>query len=764
MKQKFQNTFYSFPVQLLVLHLRSNHLLLGLWAIFGLLVSGSVAQKLGFQYLFLDAEYLGVVNFWSFFFVGIGFGSFFMSWNLTTYLLSAHYFPFLASLSRPFTKFVINNLLLPLIFLLMYTGVSIYFQYYYEGMVFRDIFLNGMGFLSGALTLLLLYSLYFQFTNRDISYYILPGEGEKPSRSYTPGRRRVDLEYIKLDTNRWRVDTYLSESLQPRLVRSVAHYESSLLMSIFKQNHLNALVLQLISMMTLIMLGYLIDYPPFRIPAGASLFILASLLTAIIGAVIYWFGEWSVSIILLLFLGLNVLTRNEHFNYSNRAYGLSYDSLPAAYSMDRLREACNSSRIEDDKAATTAILDRWQQRSGQDKPWMVILCSSGGGLKSATWSMQVVQQADSLLDGKLLEHTVLITGASGGMLGMAYLRELYLRKQMGDSLNLYSQAHIDKITQDLINSIAFSIVSTDLFVPWSTFEVNGHTYYKDRGYAFEQQLDENTEGLLNKTIGDYRQPERDALIPMLYLTPSIVNDARQLVISPQGTSFMMMAPVGQRYPNSVNVDAVDFGWMFREQGADQLRFLTALRMNATYPYVLPNVHLPGDPSVEVVDAGFLDNYGIVSATRFIQVFREWILEHTKGVILLKISSSEKVEEIEPSGGQGIIESIFTPLGIAGKVLARQRFEHDNSLGFMFDLLGEERFHSIPFFYSPSENAKLAASISFHITAREKKDVLQAIRHPSNQSSLRQLEQLLGNSPKQKPRPLHSKGKKLKTAN
>ncbi len=745
MKQRIRNIYYSFPVQLLILHLRSNHLLLALWVVFFLLITGALASKLGFQYLFLDAEYLGQVNFWSFFFVGVGFGSFFMSWNLAIYLLSAHYFPFLASLGRPFTKFVINNLLLPLSFVLVYLGITVYFQRYYEGLVFREIFLNTMGFLSGMFVLIVLYALYFQFTNRDISYY--ESRTERPphlTRAYTPGRRQVDLDYIKLDSTRWRVDTYLSESLEPRLVRSVAHYDTKLLMSIFKQNHLNALVLQLLSMIVLLVLGYLIDYELFRIPAGASLFILASVLAALVGAVIYWFGEWSITVIIILLLGLNFLTRNDQFNYRNKAYGLNYDTTRAEYSLDRLRQACNSSRIEDDKAQTTAILENWKAKTQQEKPWMVILCSSGGGLKSATWSMQVVRTADSLLNGKLLDHTVLITGASGGMMGMAYLRELYLRQQQGEPINWHDPVYIDYIAKDLVNSIAFTIVSNDLFIPWAPFEANGYTYYKDRGYIFERQLNENTQGVLDRSLCEYQQPEAEALIPMLYLTPSIVNDARRLIISPQGVSYMMIAPVGQRYPYAVEVDAVDFQWMFREQDADNLRMLSAIRMNATYPYVLPNVYLPSEPGIEVMDAGFLDNYGIVSATRFIQVFRNWILENTRGVLLLQISSSDKVEEITPSGGQGIVESMFNPLGIAGKVLVVQEFEQDNSLGFMYDLLGEERFVQIPFFYRPSEANKLEAAISFHITQREKVEVLRAIRHPSNQSSLRKLEQLLSN--------------------
>lgn len=44
-----------------------------------------------------------------------------------------------------------------------------------------------------------------------------------------------------------------------------------------------------------------------------------------------------------------------------------------------------------------------------------------------------------------------------------------------------------------------------------------------------------------------------------------------------------------------------------------------------------------------------------------------------------------------SGGQGIVEFMFNLFGIVGKVFVVQEFEYDNSLGFMYDLLGEECF-------------------------------------------------------------------------
>ena len=740
------NIYYSFPIQLLVFHLRSNHLLIFIWIIFILFLSGNLGQKLGFQFLFLDPEYLGSVNFWSFFFLGFAFGGLTMSWNLTTYLLGAQYFPFLATLSRPFTKFSLNNTVIPIGILLYYLLQMVLFQSGFQDKDVYTIFLNGLGLIFGGFSVVLGYSVYFHYTNRDINYY---QRFKKPPpnlvKSFAPGHRNVDLDYIKLDSSRWKVQTYLNESLQSRIVRSVAHYDSNLIKNIFKQNHLNALVIQLFSMLTLVMLGYLVDITYFRIPAGASLLILLSIVIAVIGAVSYWFSEWSVTVILILLFSLNYFTSFGILKQHNEVHGLDYNSTKATYSNQALKNLFNKKRVEKDKEATIKILNKWQSnlkpKNGPKKPKMVVLSVSGGGLKSALWTVKVIQEVDQILEGQFLNHTTLITGASGGMIGMAYMRELILQNKLGDSIDLYHPVHQEIITQDLLNSVAFSMVSQDLLVPLSKVKINGQSYTKDRGYIFEKQLNENTNNLLNKPLESYFKPEVNGLIPLMFINASIVNDARRLIISPQGISYMMAAPVGISDSNAVEIDAVDFSLLFQDQNASQLNFLSALRMNATYPYVLPNVDLPSKPGIEAMDAGILDNYGIQNATRFIQVFHDWIKQNTSGVILVQISVSDKFEEIRSSNRVGVVESWFNPIGIAGKVFTLQEFEQDNSIGFIFDLLGYDNFQVIRFIYHPTHPDQ-EASISFHMTQKEKEDVQNAFYFEANQKSLRQLVQIL----------------------
>lgn len=745
MKKRLANIFYSFPVQLLILHLRNNLLLLLTWIVIALLMTGQLGRIFGIRYLFLAPEYLGEVSFISYGFLGMAFGAFFITWNMTTYLLDAHHFPFLASLARPFTKFCLNNFIIPLAFAVLYFGHTVYFQAYYEYWSYGKIIWHCFGFLLGFSLLVLMTSFYFRLTNKDIFSFNKKRRSIPPNllKTIAPGRQVAELPTIKTGVSTWRVDNYLTENFTSRMVRSVAHYDTSILLSVFKQNHLNALIIQLVAMLILISLGLVIDHPLFRIPAGASALILGCVVMSLVGAITYWFDKWKLTLFVLVLVVINQLTSYDAFTHKNKAYGLDYQKEPVAYTYQNLADV--NENWEKDKAETALILENWKKKTtqnGKENPKMVLFCVSGGGMKAAVWSMQVLQEMDSLLHGDLFKHTTLITGASGGLLGTAYLRELVLQKQQNKIESYYDKKYIHNISKDLLNSLTFTIISNDLFMPWSTFEVNGQTYYKDRGYIFEKQLVENTGNILNKKLNDYREPERSAAIPMMFVTPSIVNDGRRLIISPHRLSYMTLPPVGPDKKESLEVDAVDFMTMFEDYGAGEMPFSTALRMNATYPYILPNVFLPTRPEIEVMDAGFRDNYGIMSATRFLHVYKDWIKANTSGVVLVQVIGRDKIEEIEANDNQGLISSLLNPLGIPGQILSLQEYEQDTNLGYIYDLLGEDMFEIVRFIYRPGKDNE-RASMTFHLTSRERNDIMNALYLPENQKGAKRLLEVFG---------------------
>jgi hypothetical protein len=73
-----------------------------------------------------------------------------------------------------------------------------------------------------------------------------------------------------------------------------------------------------------------------------------------------------------------------------------------------------------------------------------------------------------------------------------------------------------------------------------------------------------------------------------------------MMLSTQPLSFMMK-PAAFANDTSFSPDAIDFGAFFAKQEPQNIRLLTALRMNATFPYILPNVWLPCNPVVDVMD-------------------------------------------------------------------------------------------------------------------------------------------------------------------
>jgi hypothetical protein len=355
--------------------------------------------------------------------------------------------------------------------------------------------------------------------------------------------------------------------------------------------------------------------------------------------------------------------------------------------------------------------------------------------------MQTLQKADIATGGKLLRQTALITGASGGMLGAAHIREAMFRQVTDGSADPHAPELLDHMGKDLLNAIGFAVVTNDLFFPLSSFQSGSFSYRKDRGYLFEHQLNENTGGFFSRRLAEYREPEKRAKVPMLIASPSILNDARRMLISPQGVSYLMRPNAG-RLDAQVEVDGVDFGRLFAGQQADSLAFSSAMRMNCTYPFILPNVWLPTKPSIEAIDAGFRDNYGLGLAVRFAHVFKDWIKEHTAGVVFVQIRCWDKLHPIEPSDHKGILESLLTPAAAAGgNMTDMQDFEQDNALALLNDAFGGKKVEIVRFIYRPVRKNR-EASLSFHLSSREMLDIKEAFDSADNQASLQALKQLL----------------------
>src|SRR6185436_8153038 len=159
---------YSFPVQLLMVLIKKNHVLALYWFVLFGFVTGWLSQRFGVPYLFLDPEYLGTVNFQSFFIMGFATGCFIMVFNISSYIVNGFRFPFIATLSRPFMKFTLNNFVVQTAFVIVYLYQIISFQLYNEFQYLSTVILDAIGFLLGLIVSILITLTYFFRTNTDI--------------------------------------------------------------------------------------------------------------------------------------------------------------------------------------------------------------------------------------------------------------------------------------------------------------------------------------------------------------------------------------------------------------------------------------------------------------------------------------------------------------------------------------------------------------------------------------------------------------------
>jgi hypothetical protein len=372
---------------------------------------------------------------------------------------------------------------------------------------------------------------------------------------------------------------------------------------------------------------------------------------------------------------------------------------------------------------------------------MVFINVSGGGLRSGTFVMNTLQQLDSITNGKLMQHTMMMSGASGGMLAATYYRELYRANLTSDSkTNLHHPHLTDNIAEDLLNPVFSSMVARDIFSPAQKFSVGDYKYVKDRGYAFEQKLNDNSHGIFSTQIKDFAADEKAAKVPLIIFNNTISRDGRKMMITSQPVSFMMK-PLLYANDTTASPDAIDFNALFAKQNPQDIRLLTVLRMNATFPYVLPNVWLPSNPVIDVMDAGLRDNFGLETSLRFIENFKDWIKENTGGVIILQLRDRMKDNWQQPFESGDITDVIIKP----GTMLQHnwyklQDYAENDQYSYMHNGM-DSILHRITFMYVP-EKEEQGAALNFHLTAREKRDVIASFNNSYNQGEVKKILTLL----------------------
>lgn len=731
MKKWLTGFWFSLPVQLLFLHFKRHQILLLFWYILFATVGGKFMKSYGANYLFLAPEYFDKVSYISTAFVGFAVGIFIMSWNITTFILHTRYIKFLATTAQPFLKYCTNNAVIPIIFLGFYMGAGIQHASNKELLQTGEIALLSLGFIGGLAISFLVAISYFFSADKTI-YYTYGKVIKSANEQYAQLLQNTETQ--NTSTDKFRIDWFLSAKFALRKPRDVKHYSKEFLEAIFKRHHFAAAAAIFIAFIALIVAGFISDSKLFQFPAAASVVVLFAVLIAAVGAFSIFFGNKSLIALLLSYILVNYLYQHNIIDPRNKLYGLSYTTQQQPnYNQESLQQLASLKNIAIDRAYYLQILNNWKAKQQTDKPILYVINVSGGGLRSAYFTINVLQQLNALSNNQLLNKTLFINGASGGMLGAAYFRELYWQQQQGKLVNPNEKIYAENISKDLLNPIFSSIVSRDIMGPIQKFTYSNELYVKDRGYAFEQKLNANTKGLLNKQLKDYQQPEKNAQIPFMFFNGVITQDARKLIIATHPARFLMQMPANVFTEKEPLINALDYSSFFEKQQPQNTSILSALRMNATFPYALPNVALPTQPVIDVMDAGLRDNYGQETTLAFLHTFKDWLQQNTSKVVLLQIRDRNLNNWDTDIEQKQYINFLTQPFLVLQNNWYRLQDYHQSDALEYFDKNFGNGFTKLCWQYIPTKQNH-AASLSFHLTPSEKKDIEEAIKNSSNQQA------------------------------
>lgn len=742
-------TWYFFPVQLVFIHLKYNQLLIALWAVLTGFVMQWLGAGFGVPYLFLSPEYVGSVNWLSFFLLGFSVGGFTMAFHAYSYVTYGPSFKFIATLARPFLKFSMNNALIPFIFIVIHVVQIIRFQSYEELTPSGDIVMFVFAYLFGIAFFIVTSFLYFFGTNKDFFKFNKQKENQSKVEN-TPLNTTLHKEenWSKLFRKRTNQEVryYIGAYYRFKKARNFDHYDSKILIKVFNQNHINVSLFEILMLVGFFIIGIFRENAFFQVPSSVSIVLLFTIFTMLFSAIFSWLKGWTISFILGVFLLLNFLTFHfEFLSYKNYAYGLDYSVEDADYSRDHLELiASDTATALKDLKQHENRLDLWKfnVNGTNGKPKIIIVNSSGGGLRSTMWTFEMMQYLDSLTNNKFSSRIQLISGASGGMIGASYYRELLLDYNLNkiSSSDLYSEHYLDKISQDLLNHISITIATNDIFIRYQKVHDGTKKYTKDRGYAFEWQLMQNTDSIFNKRLGDYRSDVENGYIPPIIYAPTIINDGRRLLISSQDIAFMTSPLSKANLIEDKSIENVEFRRLFKDQDADSLWITSAMRMSATFPYILPMVSLPAYPHMEIMDAGIRDNYGTKVSMEYIYKLREWINKNTSGVIFVNIRDTKKDYSIAPQERYSLFDRLFRPFGNFYSNFPRTQDYNQDELMQLGHHWLEVPFDIVNFYLK--ENPKEKISLSWHLTNREKKTIKKTKYIPRIQKNIQKFLRLL----------------------
>jgi hypothetical protein len=355
----------------------------------------------------------------------------------------------------------------------------------------------------------------------------------------------------------------------------------------------------------------------------------------------------------------------------------------------------------------------------------IIVCASGGGIHAGAWAAAILDLLCREVEG-FRKHVVLTSSVSGGSVGCYYFLASYSKPGV-PIFPMVACSSLDYAAW----GYAFRDLVRYFFPLGKVFKWGNRAWAIER--AWRRFLDLDGPGNpLEAVLDDWQKDACNGERPGCVFNTTIVE-------------------TGQRFPIS-SVDLGVSGPSFRKLYPQHtVRAATAANLSAAFPYVSPasriwtqagDLEIPADKAFHLVDGGYYDNYGILSAVEFIDAGFAKLGAASPDVLILRIEG-HPVEHSKPGAKAGLrfqtgapLKTMFT-MRSESQVARNELDLHLLRTKWAAALGRPQVIQQVKFTY-PCPNAPL----SWHLTEKQKREITEALGEASIQAAIHQVKKFV----------------------
>lgn len=290
-------------------------------------------------------------------------------------------------------------------------------------------------------------------------------------------------------------------------------------------------------------------------------------------------------------------------------------------------------------------LDAWIKRTKSDKPVLVVVGASGGGILTSAWVARVLTGLQEEFGDKFGRALFLISAVSGGGVGAMYFVDAY--DQGKPPQNPALLGIFEAAASPSVNEIGWGLLFPDFF---RLLPFPGPDETVDRAWALETSWSHRLRPDGKATLLNWSSDTREGLRPGVVFNATVVETGSRFLISTVGLP-------GDQWTKNFEKDFP----------SSDMAIPTAARLSATFPYVTPTARAWAeggavrDRAYHIADGGYYDTYGVFTLVQWLNKLDDKYAGKLGGVLGIVIRADSPLQSVVPDARRGWAQVLFGPL-------------------------------------------------------------------------------------------------------